>query len=256
MGSAMLSGWLETGTLEPAEVLVNDKDFSRAESVAREMGVRTAVSNADAAAEARIVVLAVKPHDSPSVLDEIARDMVAGRTLLSIVAGLSIESIRRRVGTEASVVRAMPNMGARVGASVSGYSLDPGNGEFDASKAVRLLEAVGEAVEVEERWIDLVTAVSGSGPAYFFLMAEAMERASVEMGLDSEIARKLVTETLWGAASVLRETGREAAELRRAVSSPGGTTLAALEVFEEASFLETVCSAVSAAHKRAGELST
>jgi pyrroline-5-carboxylate reductase len=256
MGSAMLRGWLETGTLHPAGVKISDRDDSRAAGLARSSGASKADSNPDAARWADIVVLAVKPQDSAGVLDEIAGDLGAGKVLVSIVAGLTIGSIRSRIGGGPSVVRVMPNLGAQVGAAVSGYSVDAGEGEFDPRTPVSLIEAIGEIVEVDERWLDLVTALSGSGPAYFFLLAEAMEDAAVDMGLPADTARVLARETLWGAAKVLKETGSDAAELRRAVSSPGGTTLAALEVMEKESFAGTVARAMEAARRRAGELST
>ena len=236
--------------------MISDRDNSRAAELARKTGAAKAGSNKAAAGWARIVVLAVKPQDSSAVLEEISGELDDEKVLVSIVAGLSIGSMRGKIGAGPSVVRVMPNMGAQVGASVSGYALDPGRGDFDQDMPVSLLEAIGEVVQVEEQLLDLVTAVSGSGPAYFFLMAEALEDAAVDLGLSAEVARTLARETLWGAAKVLKETGRDADELRRAVSSPGGTTLAAMEVLAEASFAETVARAVEAARRRAGELTT
>ncbi len=256
MGSAMLNSWLDTGTLEAGSVRVSDKDVSKAETLAGSTGASIAESNEDAAGWADVVVLAVKPQDSPAVLEEIAGSLDTDKVVVSIVAGLTVEGIRRRIGSGPSVVRVMPNMGAQVGAAVSAYALDPGEAGFDRELPVRLLEAVGEVVEVEEGWLDLVTAVSGSGPAYFFAMVEALEKAAVGQGMPEDVARVLARETLWGAARVLKETGRDADELRRAVSSPGGTTLAALEILDAEGFTEAVARAVEAARKRAGELST
>jgi len=145
-------------------------------------------------------------------------------------------------------------MGARVRASISAFTVDEGTGEFGRALVTGLLDAIGETVEVPEESLDLVTAVSGSGPAYFFLLVEALARAGTEQGLPPETAEVLAGETLWGAARVLRETGADAAELRRAVSSPGGTTLAALDEFEKADFTGLVNRAVEAARLRAGEL--
>ncbi len=256
MGSAMLKGWLESGALRADEVSVTDRDGSRSGDAAARFGVAEASSNREAASGARTVVLAVKPQDSAGVLQEIAPEMGAGRTLVSIVAGLSLASVRARLGKAPNIVRVMPNMGAQVGAAVSAYAADPGQGEFDRQEAVGLLEAIGAVVEVDEGEIDLVTAVSGSGPAYYFLLTEALEKAAVERGMRPETAKLLAGGTLWGAAKVLRESGRGAGELREAVSSPGGTTLAALEVMEEAGFTELVSRAVEAARRRAGELTS
>lgn len=255
MGSAMIKGWLGSDTLRTGEIVLSDKDSHKAQSLSDQFQVATAGDNAEAAASSRLVVLAVKPQDSALVLEEISGSMRSDKVVLSIIAGLSIESMREKLGEEPSIVRVMPNMGAQVGASVSGYALDPGPGGMDDAGPLRLLQAIGEAVQVEEDYLDLVTAVSGSGPAYFFFMTEALERAAVEMGLSVDVARILARETLWGAAKVLKESGREARELREAVSSPGGTTLAALGVLDEDGFMEMISSAVAAARRRAGELS-
>lgn len=252
----MLKGWLEAGVLEPGEVSLTDRDSEKASEVASRFGVRHERGNAVSAARASTVVLAVKPQDSAVVLEEIAPEMGAGGTLVSIVAGLSIASIRAKIGKAAGVVRVMPNMGAQVGAAVSGYAIDDGEAGVDRSSTVGLLEAIGEAVAVEESELDLVTAVSGSGPAYFFLLTEALEKAAVEEGMEPGTARLLARGTLWGAAKVLVESGREAGELREAVSSPGGTTLAALEEMRESGFMELMARAVRAARRRAGELTS
>ncbi len=254
MGAAMLRGWLESGTLEPDSVIVCDKDEPKAAELALNAGVRTSRSNAEVSRQARIIVLAVKPQDSLTVLEEIAGEMDGDKVVVSIIAGLSMGSMRERLGNAVSLVRVMPNIGAQVGASISAYAVDAGQAELDTRLPVRLLEAVGNAVAVEECWLDIVTAVSGSGPAYFFLMVESLEQAAIGLGMAPDVARLLAIETLWGAARVLKESGREAGELREAVSSPGGTTMAALGVLEEAGFMKMMSQAVSAAHSRAGEL--
>jgi pyrroline-5-carboxylate reductase len=148
----------------------------------------------------------------------------------------------------------MPNLAAQVRAAASGYAIEAGAGEFDIAGVKELLEAIGEAEEVDEKWMDLVTAVSGSGPAYFFYLTEALENAAVEQGLPEDVARKLARETLWGAAKTVKETGADPAELRKAVSSPGGTTLAALSEMDSAGFMDIIEKAVDAARRRAGEL--
>jgi len=254
MGSAMLNGWIQAGIFAPDAVVVTDKDSDKAASLAKEFSVNYLDDNARAASGAKTVVLAVKPQDSVVVLEEISSVLSGDTAVLSIIAGLSIASMRARLGQAPSIVRVMPNMGAQVGASVSGYAVEPGEGYFDAGLPRKLLESIGQAVEVDESAIDLVTAVSGSGPAYFFLLTEALETAAVQEGMSRDIASKLAKETLWGAAKIIKDTGRDPAELRKAVSSPGGTTLAALGVFDEAGFTDLVSKAVEAARKRAGEL--
>lgn len=254
MGEAMLNAWIGSDKVDPGGVVICERDEARRAEVAQRYGVSQAETGEAGASGARIVVLAVKPQDSKSVLDSIKDELGADSILMSIAAGLTISSIRRSVGGEPSVIRVMPNIGAHVSASISAYTVDDGAAGLDVEGAIGLLEAIGESVEVPEESMNLVTAISGSGPAYFFLMVEALERVGVAHGLDDEVARALARESLWGAARVLKETGREAAELREAVSSPGGTTLAALGVFEEGGFMQLVKEAVVAARIRAGEL--
>lgn len=254
MGQAMLSAWLDSGALAQSDIVISEKDEVRRGEVAGRYGVAQAETVAAAAAGSRVVVLAVKPQDSEPVLGELAGALEAGATLVSIAAGLTIAYIRDKVGAAPTVVRVMPNMAAQVRASVSAFSVDAGEKSAARERVVDLLSAFGQTVEVDEGLMNMVTAVSGSGPAYFFLMVEALEEAGVIGGLDRATASMLARETLWGAAKVLQETGRRAGELREAVSSPGGTTLAALGEFERSGFEDMMRAAVEAASKRAGEL--
>lgn len=255
MGEALLRGWLRSNLLNPSEVVVADRDQRKLSTVARKYGIEASAGVREAVSLSRTVVLAVKPQDSGQLLIDISEETGVGRVVISVIAGLTLETMRGRLGPGPSIVRVMPNMAAGVGAAVSAYAVEPGPGEFDRVEVRALLESVGEALEVKEEQIDLVTALSGSGPAYFFYMVEALEKAGLQGGLSPEKAELLARETLWGAAKVLRETGRTASEHREAVSSPGGTTLAALEEMKKARFEQIVISAVEAARKRAGELS-
>ena len=254
MGEAMLKGWLESGLLEASDIAVCEKDVSKAELIKKRYGIDSAPDLESATRDASTLVVAVKPQDSMGLLREIAGVMVSGKTVLSIVAGLALARIREELGPEPNLVRAMPNLAARVRAAVTAYAVDAGTGSMDIETVENLLGVIGEVLEVEERFMDLVTALSGSGPAYFFILVEALEDAGVERGLKREIAGRLARETLWGAAKVLKETGIDAGELRAAVSSPGGTTLAALEELEKAGFAKAINGAVGAAQKRAAEL--
>lgn len=254
MGNAMLKGWLESGTLEPADVIVRDRERARGELLSDRYGVALAKDNMEAAANSEIVVIAVKPLDSGEVLGDISQTDLEGKAIISIVAGLTLDSIRAAVGNGPSLIRVMPNMAALVRAAMSVFAIDSGNGELDREMVFDLLGAIGEVMEVEENFMDLATALSGSGPAYFFLLVEAIEQAGIEEGMPPDISRKLARETLWGAAKVLKETDSESAALRESVSSPGGTTLAALKVLMDGGFERMIGEAVSAARLRAGEL--
>ncbi len=254
MGRAMLRAWIALGTLKTGEIEAIDKDPGKAEEVVSEFGVTRARSIGELAAGSGIVVLAVKPQDSGIVLEELAGRLDESQVLMSIAAGLTISSMRRELGPGPSIVRVMPNMGALVGAAASAFAVETGPGGLDRAEVRALLEAIGEVVEVEESSMNLVTALSGSGPAYFFYLTEALEEAAIGQGMSPEVASLLARQTLWGAAKTVMEAGREPGELRRAVSSPGGTTLAALSEMDSGGFMQMMARALKAAADRAGEL--
>ena len=254
MGRAMVGAWIDAGTLKPDDIIVAEKDPAKLADVVAEFGVHC--GEVAEVATCGVVVLAVKPQDSGEALSGLSGRMGTSQTLLSIAAGLTISSLRKAAGPAPAVVRVMPNMGAMVRAAVSGYAVELGEGGFDAGTVISLLTAIGEAVEVGEEMMNLVTAVSGSGPAYFFYLTEALENAAVEAGMDEDVARLLARETLWGAAKTIKHKGADPAELRKAVSSPGGTTLAALAEMDSAGFMKIIADAVEAATRRAGELAT
>jgi pyrroline-5-carboxylate reductase len=255
MGQAMLGAWLDSGTLQARDIVITDKDAVKADAARDVFGVDVADLEG-VGSGAGIVIIAVKPQDSAHVLSALTAVLTESQTIVSIAAGLTLSSIREKVGALPTLVRAMPNMAARVKAAVTAYAIDLGEGQFDHEEIRRLLSAIGDIEEVDERWMDLVTAVSGSGPAYFFYLTEALEEAAIELGMEPQVARTLATGTLWGAAKTVKETGSEPADLRRAVSSPGGTTLAALGEMDSAGFMGIIKKAVEAAARRAGELAS
>lgn len=255
MGEALLRGWLEAGIASQQDVLALDKNIGRLKEIARIYGVRPALSISELGQKAEIIFLAVKPQDAMEVLDGISGQVSENQTVISIIAGLTIGKIRQKVGEAPPVMRVMPNMGALVRASISAYAVSPGKGEPNMGLAIALLEAIGEVLEVSEEYMDVVTAVSGSGPAYYSLMAEALASAAESEGLERKIAYKLSTETLWSCAKLIKSTGKKPAQLIESVSSPGGTTEAALAYLEKAGFNEMLASAVRAAKERSSNLS-
>ncbi|HET7845371.1 MAG TPA: pyrroline-5-carboxylate reductase, partial [Xanthomonadales bacterium] len=240
-----------------SDIVVAEPVVASRDALARDFGVRIADDNADAARDAAVVVLAVKPQ----VLREVCaglREAIAGRGALvvSIAAGIRTAQLERWLGAGTAVVRAMPNTPALIGAGASGLYATPYVTAAQRAAAEALLGAAGIVAWIDdEALMDAVTAVSGSGPAYFFLLVEALQAAAEAQGLSPEAARALVVQTALGAARMAAEGGEDAAALRRRVTSPGGTTQAAIETFEAGGFRRLVADAVARATARGRELS-
>ena len=252
LGMAILFGALRSGALQPGETLVVELD-ERRRGEAADLGVRVSADAADASG-ARTIVLAVKPQS----FAEAARALGApggAQLAVSVMAGHGSAAIRTALGGAVRVVRAMPNTPAQVGMAVTALARGEGAVPADMDEARHLFEGVGRTVEIDERLLDAAVATVGSGPAYLFLLAEAEIAAAVRMGIPEREARAMVTGTILGAATLLDRDGRTPAELRAAVTSAGGTTAAALKVFEERGFAAAVGAAMEAARARSAELS-
>ena len=254
MARSLLGGLVAT---DPGRfsIVASDPDAAQREKAAA-LGAEILADNARAAAGADLVVLAVKPQIANAALGEAAQVLQSERpAILSIAAGLRIASVEAAAGCELPVVRAMPNTPALVRQGISGWFA---NARVDADArtlAIAVLEAAGEALEVEnEDLLDAVTAVAGSGPAYFFLLVEALATAGAEAGLPPETAARLARQTGAGAMALLSHSGEEPARLREQVTSPGGTTAAALEVMQRDGLPGIVKQAVLRAQARAREL--
>lgn len=253
MGETLLSAILSAG--HPADrLVVSEKRAARAAELHATHGVEV-TGNAEAVAGADVVLLVVKPQDVPALLDEIAGSVAATATVVSLAAGIRTDAIAGALPAGVAVVRAMPNTPALVGEGMFGVS--PGASVSDEKLAVvvSLLEAGGRVVVVDEDRQDAVTAVSGSGPAYVFYLAEAMIAGGVAQGLDAGTARVLAVQTLVGAAKLLTESDDSAEELRRRVTSPNGTTHAAITTFDERGVMDGLVAGVAAAAARSAELS-
>lgn len=255
MTEALVKGILDAKVLRPEQIILSDIRSSRLSQLKESYGVRVTSSNLEAVKQASVALCAVKPQNMDEVLEEIRDCLSEDQLLISIVAGVTTESIYNHVKKKVPVVRVMPNNPALIGWGMAAVS----GGEHATSENVKLvrklLSSVGEVVELEEEYLNQVTALSGSGPAYFYFLVECLIEAGIESGLKPEIAEKLVTQTAAGAGVMLKKAGRSPMDLREMVTSPGGTTAAALKVFEEANFKEVVKEAVKAAVKRANELS-
>jgi pyrroline-5-carboxylate reductase len=255
MGRALLAGLLRSGT-RPEHVTVGEPSAAAREELARELGISASADNAQAVAGAELVVLAVKPQYAQGVLSALAGRWGATPPLLvSVVAGVRIASLRAWCGAGVQVVRCMPNRPALVGAGATGVYAPTEVPGAQRAAAEQMLQCVGEVVWVpSEEALDAVTALSGSGPAYFFLLAQLMAEAGEGLGLEAGAARRLAALTLYGAGLMARGEAQGLARLRAEVTSPGGTTAAAVRVLEEADLRTIVARALGAAAARAREL--
>lgn len=251
-----LAGGLVKNGWAPSRLILSDPDAGQRRGVEQALGVQTTAANADVAAAADILVLAIKPQVLSAVAREIAAAAQARRPLvISIAAGVRIEDLERWLGGKLPIVRVMPNTAALVGSGASGMFANELVDAAMRDQAESILRAVGVAVWVDtEAQIDTVTALSGSGPAYFFLMMEALEQAAIREGLDPNTARLLTLETAFGAAKMALEGNEEPALLRRRVTSPGGTTEQAIKILEDGGLRRLFQEAVQAAVRRAREL--
>ncbi|MGB3057705.1 MAG: pyrroline-5-carboxylate reductase [Candidatus Omnitrophota bacterium] len=251
MGGAIARGVVNKGIVEAGSVLLNDKEENKAVSLAKETGSRVE-SLGSVVRSSDILIIAVKPQDSDVLLQEIAAD-IDKQTVVSIMAGVRIDRIAGKLGKEAPIARAMPNMAALVNESITCISFNLLVERKEKVKAV--FSGIGKVLEVEEGALDAVTALSGSGPAYLFYLADAMMSAGEKNGLGREAVKELVTQTLYGAAILLGRSQSSPGELIEKVASKGGTTEAALSVFNEKNLKAIIERAVDSARKRSEELS-
>lgn len=251
MGTAIVEGLLKKERVHPAQVTVYDKLTGKAQEFSKQWGTHTAKSNEELARLSSIIVLAVKPQDLLETAAEMKPALGPKHILISILAGVPLAKFREVFGPGPELVRAMPNLGAKVGESMTAITADS---DRAFSFAEQIFLGCGKIARLEEKHFDLVTAVSGSGPAYFFLLMELMAQAAQEQGLTAEQARLFAVQTALGAGLLAAASDAAPDELRRRVTSKGGTTEAALKIFEQKKLGETVKEAVLAAVNRGKEL--
>jgi len=255
MGQALIAGLVRSG-IAPDSIGFSEPDIGRAAALRAQFPGLVLLGPRDLAAKTRTLVLAVKPQTLPQLAPELAAEVTAGRPLVvSVAAGIPTDRLASWLGPETRIVRTMPNTPALIGAGITGLFANPHASATDRETADRLLGAVGTTVWLEdEEQMHAVTATSGSGPAYVFLLIEAMTRAAESLGLDPSTARRLTLATVAGSARLAGESGTEPAELRARVTSPGGTTERAIAIFEEAGFTALVEKAMRGAAARSREL--
>ncbi|HVL32048.1 MAG TPA: pyrroline-5-carboxylate reductase, partial [Actinomycetota bacterium] len=243
MGEALIGGLVHSGWA-PEDIIVSEIHEERRDALHKLYGVGISASTSDAVRDASAILLAVKPQDFDAVLDEMAGVVNDSQLVLSIAAGIPIALIERRLGANVPVVRAMPNTPALLREGAAAIAAGSHATIAHMAHADEVLSAVCRVVHLPEKYLDAVTGVSGTGPAYVFFLAESLIEAAVGVGLPRDVATELSIQTLLGAARMLRETGKHPVELREEVTSPGGTTVAAMRVLERAgvrsAFLDAV----------------
>jgi pyrroline-5-carboxylate reductase len=254
IGEVLLSGLLSSGWRTAAEISASTRRQERADELHERHSVHVTLSNAEAASGAALVVIAVKAQDIETLLGEIGPLIQPEQTVLSISAAIPTATIERHLGPGVPVVRAMPNTPAIVHEGIAGLCAGAHAGEEHLALAEEALLHLGAVVRVSEPYMDAVTAVSGSGPAYFALLAEAMIEAGILLGLSREISTQLVVQTMLGTAKQLRDLKMHPVELREMVTSPGGTTIAAIRELEQAGVRAAFLNAIQAAMDRSREL--
>ena len=254
MASALAHGLIANGFTKAANITASDVVKENVRSLSDHIGVAVAASNQEVFERSTIVLLCVKPQQMPSLLEEIASSVTADHLIISIAAGVTLTQLISWLGEETRVVRVMPNTPCLVGKSASGFALGKAATPEDAELVTRLLSSVGLAVQVSESLMDAVTGLSGSGPAYVYQFIEALSDGGVSVGLPRPIATQLAAQTVLGAAQMVLQTGMHPGELKDAVCSPAGTTIAGVKALETGGLRGTVMEAVSAATKRAREL--
>lgn len=256
MGEALLGGLLRSGWATPDQVLCTVRSAERARMLAETYGVHADTDSAAAAASADVAILAVKPQNIRALLEAVGPKVSPRTTVVSVVAGVPTGTIESLLPEGVPVVRVMSNVPVQVDEAMSAVA---GGRHADAPHlaiAEEILGHVGKVVRLAEEHLDAVTALSGSGPAYFFLLAEAMIDAGILLGLSRDVATELIVQTMVGSAKMLRDTGRHPVELREAVTSPGGTTIAAVRVLEQERVRAAFLNAIEAAKQRSEALAS
>jgi pyrroline-5-carboxylate reductase len=254
MGEALISGLIRSGGRSADEIMVTSRREERAAELGERYGVASTLSNEEAAGWADVLVLIVKPQDMEILLGQIGERVTPEQLVISFAAGIRTSFVEGFVKPGVPVVRVMSNVPVLVDEAMSVVSPGTHADDKQLSVAEELLGYVGKVIRLKESHLDAVTATSGSGPAYFFLLAEAMIEACILLGLSRDVATELIIQTMLGSAKMLRDTGKHPVELREMVTSPGGTTIAAIRHLEEAGVRAAFLNAIDAARTRSAEL--
>ncbi|WP_408955965.1 pyrroline-5-carboxylate reductase [Natroniella sp. ANB-PHB2] len=254
MAEALITGILEAELVSAEQIYISDLKEERLEELKREYGVRLVSNNNELVSDVDYIILAVKPKVIGKVLNSLDVEIKEGQKVFSIAAGIKVEEVEYHLKNEVPVIRLMPNTPALIGEGVTAYALGKAASVADGELVERLFSGIGIVIGVEEELMDAVTGLSGSGPAYVYLFIEAFTDAGVNVGLAREDANALALQTIIGAAKMVLELEKHPAQLKDMVTSPGGTTIAALRQLEKAGFRSAIYEAVATARDKAEEL--
>jgi len=255
MGEVLIRGLIQSGKVKKTDILASDASPERLEHISKTYGIRTAASNVELVEHASIIIIAVKPQNIDDLLDELSSSSHEGHLFISIAAGITTEKLARKMHHKSGIIRVMPNAPASVLAGIAAVYPGSNVSPADLQRAIAIFECVGKAVVIKnEALMDVVTGLSGSGPAFVFLVIESLSDAGVQLGISRKEASLLAAQTVYGAAKMLLETGRHPSELKDIVATPGGTTFAGLKMLEKGNFRSTIMEAVEAATIRSREL--
>lgn len=253
IAEAMIQGWIKEEVVTATSIYVSNRsNHERLNYLSEHYGVNK-LPNKDFLKEADLIILAMKPKDARSAMADIQEYVLPNTAILSVLAGISISTIEEGLGAR-PIARTMPNTSATIGMSASGVSFNTLVSDEQKQMYLQMLESIGLVIEVEEDKLHAVTALSGSGPAYIYYLIEAFENVGTQFGLTKDIVRSLMVQTLSGTAAMLQQTTDEPEDLRRKVTSPGGTTEAGIQALEEHHFNEAITACIKSAEAKSREL--
>ncbi|MCF6154778.1 MAG: pyrroline-5-carboxylate reductase [Candidatus Brocadia sp.] len=257
MGEALSKGIINAKLNTPDNIMVSDVIAERCKLLNKEIGIKTTQNNKDVVSFADVIILAIKPQMMNEVLSNLKNDITPRHLVVSIAAGIPIRFIESRLQAGIRIIRVMPNTPCLIGASATAFALGKCATDADGQLVFHLFNAVGRVFQLDEKYLDAVTGLSGSGPAYVYMFIEALSDGGVKMGLPRDVATILAAQTVLGAAKMVLETGQHPAQLKDAVTSPGGTTIEGISKLEDSGLRSAMINAVEAAtlkSKKLGEL--
>ena len=254
MGEALMKGILKAKLSTVDNIIVSDVDKKRCQSLEDETGIKTIQDNKEVTANSDIIILAVKPNIMGAILEELKRDITSKHLVVSIAAGIPLNFMESSLNKGCRAIRVMPNTPCLVGETAAGYALGENATQDDGELVGQILNAVGRSYLLEEKYLDAVTGLSGSGPAFIYTVIEALADGGVKMGLPRDVSTELAAQTAFGAAKMVLESDAHIGELKDSVTSPGGTTIEGLHALEKGGLSNTLINAVEAATKKSKRL--